>query len=62
MKDFFNGFSKTPGVAPRALACHRKILAAVRNANPNAASRAMKEHLADISINLKKNYAIDVFL
>jgi DNA-binding FadR family transcriptional regulator len=62
MKNFFNGFSKTPGVAPRALAYHRDILAAVRSRNSDAASKAMKDHLADISINLKKNYRIVVFL
>ncbi|MDR1931931.1 MAG: FadR family transcriptional regulator [Spirochaetales bacterium] len=62
MKNFFDGFSRTPGVAPRALVYHRDILKAVRVKNPAAAARAMKAHLADISINLKKNYGINVLL
>jgi DNA-binding FadR family transcriptional regulator len=62
MRNFFDAFSKTPGVAPRALAYHRDIFAAVRAKNPGRAARSMKEHLADICINLKKNYDINVLL
>jgi GntR family transcriptional repressor for pyruvate dehydrogenase complex len=60
MKNFFHGFSKTPEVAPRALAYHRDIYAALRAKDPEKAEQSMKAHLGDIIINLKKNYNIDV--
>jgi len=62
MKNFFDGFSKTPGVAPRAVDYHKAIFAALRERDPDLAESMLKEHLGDIISNLKKNYDIDVVL
>ena len=62
MRNFFEGFSKTPGVAPQALEYHREIYRALRARDPESAERKLKEHLGDIIFNLKQNYNIDVLL
>jgi len=60
MKNFFDGFSKTPGVVPRAVMYHQDICRAMTERNPDLAERKMREHLADIIVNLEKNYGIKV--
>lgn len=62
MKDFFDGFSKTPGVAPRAVDYHKEIYCALVARDAEAAERKMKEHLGDITANLNKNYHTSVHL
>jgi DNA-binding FadR family transcriptional regulator len=60
MKNFFDGFSKTPGVAPRAVEYHKVIFRAIEERNVDEAERKMQEHLGDIIANLKKSYDIKV--
>jgi GntR family transcriptional repressor for pyruvate dehydrogenase complex len=60
MKNFFSGFSKTPGVAPRAVEYHKEIFAAIVSHDAAAAERKMQEHLGDIIENLKKKYDIKI--
>jgi DNA-binding FadR family transcriptional regulator len=63
MKNFFDGLSHIPGVAPHSLGFHREIFQAVNAKKPEAAAQAMKNHLNDICNNfLKKNYGIDILL
>ena len=62
MKNFFDGFSKTPDVAPRAVGYHKEIYRALKARDPELAERKLREHLADISVNLKKSYGIEVLL
>ncbi len=60
MKNFFDGFRKTPGVAPRAVEYHKEIFAAVSRRDAAQAERKMQDHLGDIIANLKKSYDIKV--
>ena len=60
MKNFFDGFSKTPGVAPRAVAYHKEIFSAVSERDVEQAERKMQDHLGDIIANLKKSYDIKI--
>ncbi|MFA6506340.1 MAG: FadR/GntR family transcriptional regulator [Treponemataceae bacterium] len=62
MKKFFDGFSKTPGVVPRAVRYHQDIYKALQDKDADLAERKMKEHLKDIIINLEKNYKIRVII
>ncbi len=62
MKNFFDGFARTPGVVPRAVMFHQDICRALADRDPEAAERKMREHLADIMGNLEKNYKIKVVL
>lgn len=62
MKNFFDGFSKTPGVVPRAVMYHQDIYRALQERDADRAEQKMKEHLKDIIINLEKNYKIKVVI
>lgn len=59
---FLIGFSRTAGAIERAIAFHRRILAAVRRHDTEGAEREMNAHMQDIIRSVKRNYDLDMFI